>query len=83
MFFLIRKEQSLRQQGERQLRDNQQNNNGAIRFQWPIYSAKRKAILVDENSNAATANVSPTGGVRAILAQVGSMRLEDAEAEVR
>lgn len=85
MFNFFRKEQSLRQQGERQNRDNHQNNNGPNnnRFKWPLYSVRRKGTLIDENANAAGATVSPTGtGVRSILAQVGSMRLEDAEAEV-
>lgn len=81
LFDINRKEVSLRQQGERQLRDNQQNNNGGTRFQYPLYSVRRKGTQVDENANAAAA-VSPTGGVRSILQQVGSMRLEDEEAEV-
>jgi len=76
--WLEEKEQSLRHQGERHLRDNQ-NNNGCIRFKWPIYSVRRKGTMIDENSNASAANT--TGSVKSILAQVGSMRLEDAEAE--
>lgn len=60
--------------------ENQKNNNSAVhKFQWPIYSVKRKqgrTYLDVENSNTTLISGDK---VRSILAQVGSMKLEDRE----
>lgn len=61
--------------------ENQKNNNCPIHtFQWPIYSVQRKhgkSIQDIENANSST--LSSGDKVRSILAQVGSMKLEDGE----
>ena len=75
------KQEYLKQQGEMMRLENQKNNNSNLhKFQWPIYSVKRKhGKTIQDIENANSVGSTTSSGVRSILAQVGSMRLEDGE----
>lgn len=49
------------------------------KFKYPVYSVKRKQNIFQADIENANTVVSPGDNVRSILAQVGSMKLEDGE----
>jgi len=62
--------------------ENQSNNNSMMhKFQWPIYSVKRRQGLSYQDTETAKSTNSCVSGdkVRSILVQVGSMKIEDKE----
>jgi hypothetical protein len=76
------KQENLRQQGELMRLENHNNNNSSThKFQWPIYSVKRRQgrSFMDFDSTSCIASINSGDKVRSILVQVGSMKIEDGE----